>query len=42
MVAQATSNDRAYSGLRPINSSRDIVSRVVARYRAGTLRDQPE
>ncbi|MBP7686331.1 MAG: GNAT family N-acetyltransferase [Thermoflexales bacterium] len=26
MVAQATSNDQAYSGLRPINSSRDIVS----------------
>jgi ribosomal protein S18 acetylase RimI-like enzyme len=26
MVAQATSNDRAYSGIRPINSSRDIVS----------------
>jgi ribosomal protein S18 acetylase RimI-like enzyme len=26
MVAQATSNDQAYSGLRPISSSRDIVS----------------
>jgi len=26
MVAQATSNDRTYSGLRPISSSRDIVS----------------
>ena len=26
MVAQATSNDETYSGLRPINSSRDIVS----------------
>lgn len=26
MVAQATSNDQTYSGLRPISSSRDIVS----------------
>ncbi len=26
MVAQATSNDQAYSGLRPISSARDIVS----------------